>query len=235
MITNEGGIAKLILSALLFPTLFQRAFLAFAWGAQDQAWMMFLKRTFLVLPVLAIILACWLTIACVLTALLRQNRQDFIRELFVTWWDIGKAVFSFWAGIFIFVFNLFVTILSVIKITALGIWSLIQEIVIMPFRLLAHISRNIVRSPVPWIAIVLTLFWCLIEAVIFTYVTSTLVVDTFCTASSWILLSRGLPSTLRTSTWGSWELWRSPRSFGLGFAPYLGFYSPHTERHSSWR
>jgi hypothetical protein len=179
MLTNEGGIAKLILSALLFPTLFQRAFLEFAWGAQDQVWLMSLKRAFLVLPSLAIILACWLTTACILTALVRQNRQDFVRELFVTWWDLGKAVFSFWAGIFIFAFNFFLTILSVIKITALGIWSLIQEIVIMPFRLLAHLSRNVVRSPIPWIAIVLTLFWCLIEAVIFTYVTSTLVVDTF--------------------------------------------------------
>jgi hypothetical protein len=36
-----------------------------------------------------------------------------------------------------------------------------------------------VSSTIPWIAVILTLFWCLIEAVIFTYVTTPLVVDTF--------------------------------------------------------
>ena len=49
----------------------------------------------------------------------------------------------------------------------------------MPFRLIRGISRNVVSSPVPWIAVFLTIFWCLIEAVIFTYVTTPLVVDTF--------------------------------------------------------
>ena len=179
MITSQTGIAKLILSVLLFPTLFQRLFLNFAWGAEDQIWMMILKRVFFLLPVLALILGCWLTVACLLTILIRQNRQDFARELFITWWDLGKSIFSFWGGIFVFLFNLFITILGLIKIAALSAWSLVQEIIIMPFRLLAHMGRNIVTSPIPWIAIVLTLFWCFIEAVIFTYVTSTLVVDTF--------------------------------------------------------
>ncbi len=179
MISNHTGMAKLILSILLFPTLFQQLFLTFAWGAEDQIWMMTLKRVFFLLPVLALILGCWLTVACLLTILIRQNRQDFARELFITWWDLGKSIFSFWGGIFVFLFNLFVTILGLIKIATLSLWSLVQEIVIMPFRLLAHVSRNIVTSPVPWIAIVLTLFWCFIEALIFTYVTSTLVVDTF--------------------------------------------------------
>ena len=37
MISNHTGMAKLILSILLFPTLFQQLFLTFAWGAEDQS------------------------------------------------------------------------------------------------------------------------------------------------------------------------------------------------------
>ena len=49
----------------------------------------------------------------------------------------------------------------------------------MPFRLLGRVFGAVGRSNIPWIALILTLFWCLIEAVIFTYVTTPLVIDTF--------------------------------------------------------
>jgi hypothetical protein len=49
----------------------------------------------------------------------------------------------------------------------------------MPFRLLGSAGRGLVRSSIPWIAVVLTILWCLLEGVIFTYVMTPLVVDTF--------------------------------------------------------
>ncbi|MFQ5606257.1 MAG: hypothetical protein ACE5HS_23565 [bacterium] len=179
MINENSGLFKLVLSILLFPTFFQEAFVLFAWGAGDPFWVMLSKRLFLLLPALAIILGCWLSVACILTVLFRPNRQQFVTELFITWWDMGKAIASFWGGIFKFIFNLFVTILSALKVAVLGIWALIQEVVLMPLRLLGNAGRSVVNSSVPWIAVCLTLFWCLIEAVIFTYVTTPLVVDTF--------------------------------------------------------
>jgi hypothetical protein len=42
-----------------------------------------------------------------------------------------------------------------------------------------QVSQSIGRSSVPWIAVVMTIFWCLIEAAIFTYVTTPVVIDTF--------------------------------------------------------
>lgn len=179
MLNNSSGFVKLALSIILFPTFFQEAFIRFAWGAEDPVWMMISKRLFLLTPVLAIILGCWLTMASVFTIAIRQNRQDFVRELLITWWDLGKSIYAFWGGILKFVFTFFVTLLGVTKIALLSAWSLVQEIIILPFRLLGHAGRNIVRSPVPWIALVLTICWCLMEAMIFTYVTAPLVVDTF--------------------------------------------------------
>lgn len=179
MFNSSNGLVQIVLSGLFFPLFFQAAFLSFAWGEFDPLMLMLLKRIFLLLPVMAIILGCWVTIACLITVIFRQNRQHFIIALFVTWWDMGKSVVSFWGGVLKFVFNFLVALMGLFKIILLGIWSLIQEIIFMPFRLIGNVGKNVVSSGVPWIAFFLTIFWCLLEAVIFTYVTTPLVVDTF--------------------------------------------------------
>jgi len=179
MLNNNSGFVKLALSILLFPTFFQRDFLLFSWGAGDPMAIMAAKRLFLLLPVATIILACWLSVASILTVVIRPNRQEYIRNLFITWWDLGKSIAHFWGGFFKFALNLAVTSIAFTKVAILAFWSLAQEIIFIPFRFLGRLGRGIASTSIPWIAVVLTLFWCLIEAIIFTYVTTPLVVDTF--------------------------------------------------------
>jgi hypothetical protein len=158
---------------------FQGAFIAFAWGAGDIFWIMIGKRILLLLPVLAVIAGCWITIASTLTVLFRQNRREFVTTLVITWWDLGKSVVSFWGGIINFLFRFLVSMTGMLRILILGLWSLVQEILFLPFRLIKQISQSISRSSIPLIAVTMTIFWCLIEAAIFTYVTTPLVIDTF--------------------------------------------------------
>ena len=179
MFNETSGFWKAVLSALFFPLLFQNDFINFAWGATEQFWVMTGKRVFFLLPVLAIILGCWVSIACLLTVLIRQNRREFLTSLLITWWDLGKSVVYFWGGIVKFFLNLVAAVVELGKIIVLGLLSLLQEVVYTPFRLFRSISRNVLSSPVPWVAVYLTFFWCIIEAVIFTYVTTPLVVDVF--------------------------------------------------------
>jgi len=179
MINESNGILKIVLSVLLFPLYFQNQFIVYAWGVDDQFWVMIGKRIFLLLPVLAIILGCWITIACIVSVLFRKNRMGFISSLFITWWDLGKSIISFWGGVIKFAFIFIVALLNVIKILLLGIWYVIQEILFAPFRFIGKLATRVVTSNIPWIAVVLTFFWCLIEATIFTYVTTPLVIDTF--------------------------------------------------------
>ena len=179
MVETTNGLVNVLLSILLFPMYFQSAFIAFAWGLNSPFWLMLMKRIFLLLPVLAAILGCWLTVASSLTIIFRQNRRQFITTLIITWWDLGKAIVAFWGGLVNFVFRFFVALSGLLRITILGLWQLIQEILFMPFRLLGRVFGAVGRSDIPWIALVLTLFWCLIEATIFTYVTTPLVIDTF--------------------------------------------------------
>ena len=179
MFNNTTGIVKYIISILLFPTLFQTVFIEFSWGASDPGWIMFGKRLFLLLPTLSIILGCWITVACILTLVVRHNRQQFIISLIITWWDLGKSILSFWGGILIFIFNLSISLLGAARIFLIGVGSLVLEIFFLPFRLIRSLAKNVASSSVPWIAVFLTIFWCIIEAIIFTYVTTPIVLDTF--------------------------------------------------------
>jgi len=179
MFNEPNGIIKVALSVLFFPLFFQNTFLLFAWGAGDQFWISAAKRLFLLLPVLAVILGCWVTIACLLTVVIRQRRTAFLTALLVTWWDLGKAIAYYWGGIVKFFFNLTVALVGLVKVTVFGLWSVVQEIIYTPFRLIKGLSQNVLSSPVPWVAVFMTGFWCIIEALIFTYVTTPLVVDTF--------------------------------------------------------
>ena len=179
MFGEQSPIVKALISVLFFPLLFQQNFLLFAWGAQDPMWLMFGKRVFLLLPVLAIILACWASIACTLTVIFRQNRREFMTTLLVTWWDLGKSIVLFWGGIFKLALTAAVAAAEMVKIVFLSLWSIVGEILFLPFRAIRSMSQNIFGSPVPWISVYMTVFWCIVEATIFTYVTTPLVTDVF--------------------------------------------------------
>lgn len=179
MLSETTGTMKIVLSILLFPLFFQEAFLTFAWGAGDPFWLMIGKRVLVLLPALAIILACWVTIGSFLSVVVRPNRREFVTNLFITWWDLGKAILAFWGGVFGFIYTLSTASLALLKVLVFGIWSLLQDIILTPFRLFRNMIQNVLNSDVPWIAVWMTLLWTLIEATIFTYVMTTLVIDTF--------------------------------------------------------
>ena len=184
MLTESSGIVKVVLSVLFFPMYFQESFVSFAWSAGDQLWLMSVKRVFLLLPVMAVILGCWATIAGLLTVPIRQRRQEFVTLLFVTWWDLGKSILSFWGGLFRFLMVLVASVTGVVRLVALAAWALVLDVLLMPAHFLRQAAQSVVRSPVPWIAVALTLSWCVVETTIFTYVMTPLVIDTFSNITS---------------------------------------------------
>lgn len=178
MNNDTSIIAKIGFSILLFPTFFQEEFLAFAWAAGDPVWAMTLKRVFLLLPVLAFILGSWVTIPTVLSVIFRHNRKEYVLALFSTWWDLGRSIAYYWAGLANFCFYIVVYLLGMIKMLVLGVMSVLQTILLTPFRMLGTAGKKVTGSSIPLIAVFLTIFWVLIEATIFTYVTTPLVLDT---------------------------------------------------------
>jgi hypothetical protein len=173
------AILKTILAIVLFPTLFQSAFLNFVWGAGDPLWVMLSKRILLLLPVCAIILGCWASVASLVTVPIRQGRREFVIALLMTWWDLGRGVVAFWGGLVKMVFSFVVATLGLVRFLVFALWAIIQDLLTIPFAMGQHALRAIASSPIPWIAVALTLVWCAIETTIFTYVTTPLVLDTF--------------------------------------------------------
>ncbi|HDQ44651.1 MAG TPA: hypothetical protein ENN17_04015 [bacterium] len=181
---NENTPVVQTLSVLFFPMLFQGALLGFCWGADDPSSILFLKRLFLLLPAAAFIAACWITIVSIFTVIFRHNRQAFLVSLIVTWWELAKSFFLFWGGIFRFVFESVLVVLGLFRIVLMMVWSIVTDIFFFPFRVLAAAARGVMEASVPWIALTLTLFWCLIEALIFTFVTTPLVTDVLYVATT---------------------------------------------------
>ncbi|TMQ50350.1 MAG: hypothetical protein E6K75_00285 [Candidatus Eisenbacteria bacterium] len=150
----------------------------FVWGAGDPVWLLALKRIFLVMPLGAVALAYWTTVLSVPTIVVRAKRRMFVNQVLVTWWDLARATFTFWGGVLRFMLRLVISLMGAVQILVMGVWALIQELVLLPLRLIRNVGANALSPGVPWIAVAMTFFWCVFEATIFTYVMTSLVIDT---------------------------------------------------------
>jgi hypothetical protein len=152
--------------------------LLFAWGAGDPTWLLATKRLFLLMPLGAIVLGYWTSVLSLPTVVVRAKRRNFVGLLLVTWWDLARAIFTFWGGVFRFLLQFALSLLGALQMIVVGLWAVVQELIVMPFRLIRDVGSNMLNPGVPWIAVGMTFFWCAFEAMIFTYVMTSLVIDT---------------------------------------------------------
>jgi hypothetical protein len=150
----------------------------FAWGAGDPFWLLAMKRLFLLMPLGAVVLGYWTSVLSLPTIVVRSKRRTFISLVLVTWWDMARAIFTFWGGVFRFLLRLAVSLLGACQMLLVGTWAVIQELVALPLRMIRSLGSNVLQPGVPWIAVGMTFFWCVFEAIIFTYVMTSLVIDT---------------------------------------------------------
>jgi hypothetical protein len=155
-----------------------RSALLFAWGADDPFLLMLAKRMFVLLPLGAAILGYWTSVLSLPTIVVRSRRRTFVSLVLVTWWDLARATFAYWGGTFRFALTFIIALLGAVQMIIVGAWAILQELVLMPLRLLRNVGGNVLNPGVPWIAVVMTFFWCVFEAIIFTFVTTSLVIDT---------------------------------------------------------
>ena len=150
----------------------------FVWGAGDPLWLQVSKRVFLLMPLGAVTLGYWISVLSLPTIVVRSKRRTFVGLVLVTWWDLARAIFTFWGGVFRFVLQFAVSMLGLLQILVVGVWAVLQELVVLPIRLIRDVGSNVMNPGVPWIAVGMTFFWCVFEALIFTYVMTSLVIDT---------------------------------------------------------
>ena len=177
MLEKFDGPTKVVISILAFPMFFQEPMLAFAWGVGDDFLIAMAKRLLILLPSLAIVFSCWLTILCVVSLIFRQKRREFVSSVFVTWWDLGRSIFAFWGGIFKFLFVFIGVVFGFIRVLVFGLLLMVKDILLLPVRLMSDMGRGYFVPGVPWPAVGMMLGWALLEALIFTFVMTPLVKD----------------------------------------------------------
>lgn len=127
------------------------------------------KILVLLLPILLFLVGIWVTMASVYTILFRGGRVRFIITMAMAWWDILTSIWNYWIGAVKFVFLCFGWLWELIKLTIGAVLVGLLRIITLPFKGASEIARRYSQGGVPWVAVTVTLAWCVLEAIIFTY------------------------------------------------------------------
>ena len=128
-----------------------------------------LKAVLLLLPAAVLVVSLWAMMVSLYTLPFRSGRGHFLTALLMSWWDVGRMAWFYWAGMGRFLFVLAGWIGSLIRAFARLIWNGIKGALNSPFAVLDWTSRRYFQPGVPWLAFLLLLLWSALEATIFTF------------------------------------------------------------------
>lgn len=124
---------------------------------------------FLLLPVLLWISAVWCTQLSLYTLPFRSGRVDLVKLVLLAWWDAALAIWMYWVGLGRFAAVIVGWALTLARLALKLAAETVRQIVMLPFTMTGRMTQSYFQPGVPWIAFLLLVFWCLLEAMIFTY------------------------------------------------------------------
>jgi hypothetical protein len=128
-----------------------------------------LKAVLMLMPIAILIASMWATMTSLYTLPFRSGRGYFLTALLMSWWDVGRMAWFYWAGMAQFLFVLIGWIGSGIRAFVRLVWNAIKGALNSPFAILDWTSRRYFKPGVPWLAFMLLILWSAIEATIFTF------------------------------------------------------------------
>jgi len=151
------------------------------------------KGLFILLPVALLVASMWCMVASLYTLPFRSGRGGFIIALLLSWWDVGRMIWFYWAGLVRFVFVLAGWIWSLLKLAGSLAVRFVKFLFTRPFALLDWASRQYFQPGVPWLAFLFILLWSALEATVFTFTLRPTMADvlaglTGIELSNWILM-----------------------------------------------
>ncbi len=162
------GIVELLLAPISWIPKMQQVVLEFFLDSPS-AWIAVGKILFLLFPAMLWIGAIWCTQLAIYTVPFRSKRVNFFSLILLSWWDAARAVWLYWVGLFRVVA---VTAGWIFTLTRLAVKMLMEagrQMIMLPFTMTGKMTKNYFQPGVPWIAFLMLMFWCLLEALIFTY------------------------------------------------------------------
>jgi hypothetical protein len=141
------------------------AFTMFGSGTADTI----ARRTLLFLPALTLVVGVWVSAGSLYTVPFRRDRGRFLTTITMTWWDAGRSVWFFWAGLLQLTVLLLGWIWSTLKLAGRLLVEGLRGLLQSPFVALDWTARRYFKPGMPWLAFLLTMGWSALEATIFTY------------------------------------------------------------------
>jgi hypothetical protein len=127
-----------------------------------------LKGVFLLLPGCLLVAAIWCTQLSIYTLPFRSRRHAFLSALLLMWWDATRIVWLYWVGV---VRAAVVCVGWVFALTRLAVkllLDIVRLVALMPFAVPGRAATRYFTPGVPWVAFLMLVFWCLVEATLFT-------------------------------------------------------------------
>jgi hypothetical protein len=160
---------RLVLSGFTWILDWQRLLLGFAISG-DSVGVIVLKGVLILLPCALLVAAMWCTMASLYSVPFRLARtSSLLTALLMSWWDAGRMVWFYWAGLVRFAVVLLGWIWGLVKLTGSLFVRLVKFIFTRPLALLDWATRQYFQPGVPWLAFLFIIFWSALEATIFTF------------------------------------------------------------------
>ena len=163
------GLFELLIAPIAWIPQMQRLILEFFLDSPS-AWIAAAKYLFLFFPALLWVSAIWCTQLSIFTLPFRSRRVNFISMILLSWWDAARAVWMYWLGLFRVIAVAMGWGFTLSRLALKLIMEAGRQVLILPFTMTGKMTKNYFQPGVPWIAFLMLLFWCLLEAMIFTYI-----------------------------------------------------------------
>ena len=128
-----------------------------------------LKRFFLLMPALLLIVAVWSTMLSIYTLPFRSERAKFLTIIALGWWDTGRGIWFYWTGVMRFGALMVGWVWSLIALGVRMVLVGLKSFLSSPLSMFDSIASRYLKPGVPWIAVMLTLIWSGLEATIFSF------------------------------------------------------------------
>ncbi len=146
----------------------QEALMAFVLTSAT-GWLAGLYLLLLLFPVLLWIGGVWCTHLTMYTLPFRSGRIELLKMLLLAWWDSAFSIWMYWAGLARFVMVGAGWLFTLGRLALRLLAESLKQLVILPFKMTGQMTQSYFQPGVPWIGFLLLIFWCLLEATIFTY------------------------------------------------------------------
>jgi len=161
-------VIDLVLAPIAWIPRMQEALIAF-FVSPAARWTMALKYIFLLIPALLAVAAVWITMLSIYTLPFRASRIRYVSMMLLAWWDAARAVWLYWVGVGRVAAVAVGWAVSLVALAMRLVVSSVRQMVSIPLTMSGRVTQTYFQPGVPWVAFVMLLCWCVLEATVFTY------------------------------------------------------------------